>query len=163
MKKKKKNIWQWLKANSGILFITPAIIIFVIFGLYTVVYSIVLSFFRWNGMGKFNLLPFECQAPACQFVGLDNFSKFLYDSPTYSRYFWWAIEHNLAIAVFVTLGTIGIALPLAVALNQATKGKGIYRTLMMLPMVTVVSLFIMSGCTSTNPMVSSTIYYPALV
>ena len=132
----KKTVWQRFKANSGFLFIAPAVIIFLVFGLYTVIYSIVLSFFRWNGFGKFNLFPFACQSPACTYVGLENFMDFLYREPTYSRFFWWAIEHNLAIAVFVTLFTILIALPLAISLNRAARGQSIYRTLMLLPMIT---------------------------
>jgi multiple sugar transport system permease protein len=132
----RKTIWKKIKANSGFLFIAPAVIIFLIFGLYTVIYSVVLSFFRWNGFGKFNLLPFECQAPACKFVGLQNFMDFLYREPTFSKFFWWATQHNLAIAIFVTIFTILIALPLAMSLNRAARGQSIYRTLMLLPMIT---------------------------
>lgn len=132
----KKSLWKRIKANSGFLFILPAVIIFFVFGLYTVVYSIVLSFFRWNGFGKFNLLPFVCQTPACKFIGLENFKDFLYREPTFSKFFWWAIQHNLAIAVFVTVFTILIALPLAIALNRAAHGQSVYRTLMLLPMIT---------------------------
>ena len=134
--RRRKTVRQRLKANSGFLFILPAVVIFLIFGLYTVIYSIVLSFFRWNGFGKFSLLPFVCQYPACQFAGLENFREFLYKQPTWSHYFWWALQHNVTIAICVTLGTILIALPLAVALNRAARGQGVYRTLMMLPMVT---------------------------
>jgi multiple sugar transport system permease protein len=136
MRKPRKTIRKWLKANSGFLFIAPAVIIFLIFGLYTVIYSIVLSFFRWNGFGKFTLLPFQCQEPACHFVGWQNFKDFLWVEPTLSRFFWWAVQHNLTIAVVVTVLTILIALPLAVALNRAARGQSVYRTLMLLPMIT---------------------------
>jgi multiple sugar transport system permease protein len=134
--KRSNPVVKWLKSNSGFLFIAPAVIIFLVFGLYTVIYSIVLSFFRWNGFGRFTLLPFECQAPACKFTGLQNFFDFLYQEPTYSRFFWQALQHNLAIAIFVTAITILIALPLAVALNRAARGQSFYRTLMLLPMIT---------------------------
>jgi multiple sugar transport system permease protein/raffinose/stachyose/melibiose transport system permease protein len=134
--RQRKTLWRRLKANSGFLFILPATLIFTIFGLYTVIYSIVLSFFRWNGFGKFSLLPFACQYPACAFVGLGNFREFLYQEPTRSRYFWWALEHNITIGVIVTAGTILIALPLAIALNRAARGQSVYRLLIMLPMVT---------------------------
>ena len=132
----KKSIWKRIKANSGFLFILPAVVIFLVFGLYTVIYSIFLSFFRWNGFGKFNLLPFRCELPACKFVGLDNFKDFLFREPTYSRFFWWAAQHNLEIAVFVTALTIMIALPLAISLNHARRGQSVYRSLMLLPMIT---------------------------
>jgi ABC-type sugar transport system permease subunit len=132
----KKSLWKRLKANSGFLFILPAVVIFLVFGLYTVIYSIILSFFRWNGFGKFSLFPFQCELPACKFVGLDNFKDFLFREPTYSRFFWWAAQHNLEIAIFVTLITILIALPLAISLNRARRGQSSYRTLMLLPMIT---------------------------
>lgn len=134
--KRRKTLRQLLKANSGFLFIAPAVLIFLVFGLYTVVYSFLLSFFRWNGFGRFSIFPLICEPPACRYVGLDNFQQFLYKEPTLSRFFWWALQHNVIIAIFVTLGTILIALPLAIALNRARRGQGLYRTLMMLPMVT---------------------------
>jgi multiple sugar transport system permease protein len=132
----KKTVWQWMRANSGFLFIAPAVIIFLIFGLYTVIFSIALSFFRWNGFGKFSLLPFTCPPPGCRFIGLENFTEFLYREPTYSKFFWWAVQHNLVIAVFVTGLTILIALPLAVSLNRAVRGQSVFRTTMLLPMIT---------------------------
>lgn len=134
--RRRKTLRQRLKANSGFLFILPAVVIFMVFGLYTVIYSIVLSFFRWNGFGKFSILPLVCEAPACKYVGLENFAEFLYKEPTWSHYFWWALQHNVTIAVLVTVGTIAIALPLAIALNRAMRGQAIYRLLIMLPMVT---------------------------
>src|SRR5690606_27433785 len=86
--------------------------------------------------GVFTILPPACEAPACAYVGLRNFQEFLYSNPTQSQFFWRAFQNNLIIAVFVTVGTIIIALPLAMALNRAARGQSIYRTLMLLPMVT---------------------------
>lgn len=134
--KRNKSIGSWLRANSGFLFVLPALLIFLIFGLYTVIYSVVLSFFRWNGFGVFSLLPFACEPPACQFAGWENFTYFLYREPTMSGFFWQALQHNLMMAFFVTGGTILIALPLAIALNRAKRGQTVYRLLIMLPMVT---------------------------
>jgi ABC-type sugar transport system permease subunit len=127
---------QALRANAGFLFVAPAVIIFLVFGLYTVIYSVVLSFFRWNGFGKFSILPPACEPPACQFAGLDNFTYFLFREPTMSRFFWQALQHNLIMAVFVTAGIVLVALPLAIALNRAARGQSAYRLLIMLPMVT---------------------------
>ena len=134
--RKRRSFRQHLQDNAGILFVLPAVITFVVFGLYTVIYSVILSFFRWNGFGKFSILPFACAPPACQFAGLDNFAYFLYQEPTMSGFFWQALQHNLIMAVFVTAGTVLVALPIAIALNRAAKGQTIYRVLIMLPMVT---------------------------
>lgn len=134
--KKRKPLVQHLRDNAGILFVLPAVITFLVFGLYTVIYSVILSFFRWNGFGKFSILPFACDPPACAFAGLDNFAYFLYKEPTMSGFFWQALQHNLIMAVVVTVGTVLVALPIAIALNRAGRGQTIYRLLIMLPMVT---------------------------
>lgn len=134
--RRRPSLLRALKANSGFLFVLPALVIFVVFGLYTVIYSIVLSFFRWNGFGKFSILPLACEPPACQFAGLDNFAYFLYKEPTMSRFFWQALQHNIIMAIFVTAGTVLVALPLAISLNRAARGQSMYRLLIMLPMVT---------------------------
>src|SRR5512141_2215426 len=69
---------KWLRDNRGFLFVSPAVIIFLVFGLYTVIFSFVLSFFRWNSLSKFSLIPPVCEAPGCAFVGLRNYQDFLY-------------------------------------------------------------------------------------
>ncbi|MAS38053.1 MAG: ABC transporter permease [Anaerolineaceae bacterium] len=125
-----------LKKNVGFFFILPALLLFLIFGLYTVIFAVVLSFFRWNGFGDFSIFPPRCELPECAFVGLENFQNFLYDNPVQSQFFWRALQNNIIMAIAVTLGTILIALPLALALNRAVRGQSIYRTLMLLPMVT---------------------------
>ena len=58
-----------------------------VFGLYTVVYSAVLSFFDWNGFSRFGIIPFVCEAPGCRFIGLKHFRDFLYANPTIARFF----------------------------------------------------------------------------
>src|SRR5690242_3446033 len=121
----RKTLKVILRANTGFLFVAPAMIIFLIFGLYTVIYSGFLSFFRWNGYGDLSIIPYKCGPPSCQFVGFDNFAEFLWASPTESHYFWLSLQNNLIIAVVVTLGTIIIALPLAAALSRAMKFQGI--------------------------------------
>lgn len=134
--KPRRSLRQILNDNIGFLFILPALLLFLIFGLYTVVFAIALSFFRWNGFGNFSILPPACDLPECAFVGLRNFQDFLYANPTQSQFFWRALQNNITMAVVVTAGTILIALPLALALNRAVRGQTIYRTMMLLPMVT---------------------------
>lgn len=134
--KKRRTLARTLKANACFLFILPALIIFLIFGLYTVIYSIALSFFHWNGFGGFALLPPTCTSPMCQFVGLDNFNEFLFKNPAASSFFWHAVVNNVIVMVVVTAATVAISLPLAMALNRAIRGQALIRTAIMLPMVT---------------------------
>ncbi len=134
--RKAKSVGRWLRANSGFLFISPAVLIFMVFGLYTIVYSLVLSFFRWKGFTRFSIIPPVCEAPGCAFWGLTNYKDFLYKDPGVSKLFWAAMQNNIVIAIVVPLGTIFIGLVVAIALNRAIRGQSIFRTLMMLPMVT---------------------------
>ena len=128
-------LWTTLKAQRGFLFVLPALVLFLVIGLYTVVYSFLLSFFRWDGYGGFSLLPPSCTYP-CQFVGLDNFRQFLYEDAVQAHVFWQAAGNTAVMAIAVTCGTLVIALPLALALNQALRGIAIFRTAIVLPMVT---------------------------
>ena len=135
-KKPRRTFRQWLRDNRGFLFVSPAVLIFLVFGLYTVVYTFVLSFFRWNGLSKFSLIPPVCESPGCTFWGLRNYQDFLFRDPGVSKLFWLAIQNNVWIAVIVPAATILIGLLVAVALNNAGRVTPILRTLMMLPMVT---------------------------
>jgi ABC-type sugar transport system permease subunit len=67
-----------------------------------------------------------------KFIGIDNFRHILTDDP----YFWTAVKNTfvftgIAVPLELTLGFL-IALPL----NRAMKGRGIFRMLFMLPWVT---------------------------
>lgn len=127
-------IWR---ANRGVLFVLPALIIFLVFGLYTVVYSFVLSFHRWNGFGPFNILPYSCERPTCWYVGLDNYTEFLTNAnQVRNQLFLEALSHSTLLAFALPIGIVLIALPLAMGLNQLARGRSLFRTLMMLPMVT---------------------------
>ncbi len=134
--KRRRTFAQQLRANSGFLFVAPALLIFLIFGLYTIVYSFALSFFRWKGFTRFSIIPPVCEPPGCTFVGLDNFKDFLYADIGVSRLFWMSLANNVIIAICVPIGTIAIGLLLALQLNRAIRGQSVYRTLMMLPTVT---------------------------
>jgi multiple sugar transport system permease protein len=127
-------IW---KANRGFLFVLPALLLFLVFGLYTVVYSFVLSFHRWNGFGPFNILPYFCERPTCWYVGLDNYTEFLTNAnPVRHQLFLEALNHSVLLGFVLPVGIVLIALPLAMGLNQLVRGRSVFRTLMMMPMVT---------------------------
>jgi ABC-type sugar transport system permease subunit len=107
------------------LFLLPGILLFLFVGVYSVGFSVVLSFYNWAGI-DFSTARFE---------GLDNFRDFLLgDDPVMTRNFYYALLHNFEMAVFGTLFTIPIALALAFVL-QHSKLVGFYRTVYFLPMV----------------------------
>jgi ABC-type sugar transport system permease subunit len=107
-----------------------------VFGLYTVVFSLVLSFFRWNSLSKFSLIPPTCEAPGCVYWGLKNYRDFLFQDPGVSKLFWLAMKNNAIIILVVPAVTILLGLIVAIALNRARHGAPLFRTFMMLPMVT---------------------------
>jgi len=131
-----QTLWKRLKKNSGFLFVFPAVLIFLVFGLYTIIYSFVLSFFRWKGSSIFSLFPPTCEAPGCAFWGLQNYKDFLYADAGVAKLFWMAMENNLVVALVVPAATIMISLLIAIALDRAGRAIPLFRTLMMLPMVT---------------------------
>ncbi|GGG86451.1 carbohydrate ABC transporter permease [Paenibacillus radicis (ex Gao et al. 2016)] len=107
------------------LFLLPGILLFLAIGVYSVGFSVILSFYNWSGIDFSN----------ARFEGLSNFKDFLLgDSPVVSRNFYYALLHNFELAFFQVIIVIPVALVLAFVL-QNTKMAGFYRTLYFLPMI----------------------------
>lgn len=108
-----KNRWAYV-------FISPFYILFIIFGLYPLLFSFVLSFTEWKGRG-----PLE-------FVGLANYQLMLKD-----KVFWQSVENGIIIfLLYVPLMTF-LALVLAVILNSPRiRGYRIFRLLIFMPYIT---------------------------
>ncbi len=109
-----------VKARWAYLFISPFYILFAIFGLYPLVFSIYLSFTKWNGRG----------APL--FIGLDNYRVLLLDND-----FWKSMGNGVILFfLYVPIMTF-VALVLAVILNsRRVRGFQIFRTIIFMPFVT---------------------------
>lgn len=102
------------------LFISPFFIIFAIFFAYPLIWAIILSFQRWDGV------------TAARWVGLDNY-RFVVNDPLTRKMFFNAIR------LLVILVPLGLILPLffGVLLNTAAlRFRGGFRTLIFLPTVT---------------------------
>lgn len=110
--------WRYLPYY---LAISPFFILFAIFGLYPILYSLFLSLQRWDGVGPMH------------FVGLSNFG-FLFTDTT----FWNSIGNTLIIWVLSTVPMTALALVIAVGLNSSIRFKGVYRIAYFLPNVTSV-------------------------
>jgi ABC-type sugar transport system permease subunit len=85
---------------------------------YPLVDSLSLSLYRWNGL-----------APR-KFIGIENFERLVAD-----RFFWGAVWHTMAFAFFVTLGTVGIGLLLAVAISRRVPAWKVFRVGYYLPVM----------------------------
>jgi ABC-type sugar transport system permease subunit len=116
-----QGVWRELwRARWGYLFISPFFILYLVFGLYPLIASFVLSFTNWKGQG-----PLE-------FVGLANFELLLKDAV-----FWQSMLNGVILFfLYVPLMTL-LALTLAVILNsKRVRGFRFFRTLIFLPYIT---------------------------
>jgi cellobiose transport system permease protein len=117
-KKKKRSILR--QALPCYLAVAPFYLLFVIFGLFPLIFSLYLSFQKWDGIGPM------------KFVGLNQFAYLLTDT-----YFWQSIVNTLEIWVLATIPMIGISIVLACLLaSPLVILPGFYRIALFLPQVT---------------------------
>ena len=102
-----------------VLFLAPALILFLLFVVYPIFRSIYFSLFDWNGLG-----------PAVDFIGLGNYKTILTD-----EVFIKALWNALLIIVFSLGLQLPLALALAVLVGRDLPGRGIFRTIFFLPYV----------------------------
>lgn len=125
MEKKRNKIAKagspW-KTNKAYLFIIPGLLVFFIFNLYPIVFSIYLGFtdaYFGNIAGKY------------RFIGLWNFEKLLFSIDT--RFYYVLGRTFLFVATSVPLKVlVGVALA-AFFNTQTVKGRNILRSLLILP------------------------------
>lgn len=113
------------------LMISPFYILFIVFGLFPILFSLYLAFHSWDGLG-----PME-------FVGLRNFRNLLTDDPD----FWKSVGNTFIIWFFSTLPQLFLALVVAFLLNAAfVRFKDFYRAVYFLPNITsIVAVAIIFG------------------
>ena len=117
------------KRNVLLLFIVPALLMYVTFWILPVLMSFFFCFTNWSGMGEY------------KFIGLNNFKYLLKDGTMFN-----SMKNTVIYAVFVvTYGNIQ-ALTLALILNKKLKAKGFFRTVFYLPALfsTIVVAFLWS-------------------
>jgi len=107
------------KARWPYLFISPFYILFLIFGVYPILFSLYLSFTEWKGLGPI------------KFVGLRNFELLLRD-----KIFWQSMTNGVILFfMYVPIMTF-LALVLAVILNsKRVRGFRFFRTLLFIPYI----------------------------
>lgn len=108
---------------AGLLFVSPWIVGFAVFGLYPILYSFFLSFHRISDITNFT--P--------EFVGFENYSfAFSASSSMLPQ-----LETFLGDSIFMVFIINVFALLFAVLLNGEIKGRGFFRTVFFLPVVVV--------------------------
>jgi len=113
------------KSKYGLYFVLPFFITFLVFGLAPIIYSLYLSFTKWDGFS----------APV--FIGLNNYTRLLHD-PLFFK----SIGNTLIIWVLSIVPQLALALALALILNEKfIKGKNFFRAVYYFPnIVTPVTL-----------------------
>lgn len=105
----------------SILLILPAMIIIAFFALYPLFYAINVSF-RLADLTRGGIQ---------QFVGLDNYRTVLFD-----KFFWESVKTTLFFTIFAVSIEVILGVLVAFMINGATVGKGLIRSLLILPLAT---------------------------
>ena len=107
------------KTMTGVLFVLPFILFFMMFWLIPFVYGIVMS------VSKYSLVKGNQG-----FVGLDNYIKILFSSSMYNKSFWLGMKNTMIFVIlttpFLVLGSLALALLLD---RLPDRVKGIFRTI----------------------------------
>ena len=114
---KKKNKID--KGRYGIYFIIPYFITFLLFGLYPIIYTFIISLQKWDGMSL-----------DATFVGFNNYINLVHDPVFYQ-----SIENTFIMWICAFIPQMVFALLLAVVFNNSKKlkGKEFFRAAIYLP------------------------------
>ena len=111
-----------LNGRWGYLFTAPFFVMFLIFGLAPIIYSVYIAFFNWDALGT------------QEFIGLANFDELFVDTR-----FWNALVNTLDIWLLSTIPMLIISIGLAAILhNPALRGSTFFRTILLVPNITSV-------------------------
>ncbi len=104
----------------NMMFVMPALLLFLVFNLYPLIRTFQLSFYQWNGIDK-----------EMVFIGFAQYKHILFNNP--------AVWKSMLNAGYVTLLSLtlqnGLALLLALLVNRQIKGTTLYRVIFFLPPV----------------------------
>jgi multiple sugar transport system permease protein len=114
----KKNYYSTHEKRWGFILSIPAIVFFLVFMVYPVFNALFLSFF------KYDILSTKT------FIGIKNYVSLFSD-----KGFLWSFFVTFLYVFGTALPILIISLVFALILNQAVKGRGLYRTIFYLPSV----------------------------
>ncbi len=104
----------------NLMFILPALILFLVFNFYPLLRTFQLSFYQWNGIDKDMV-----------FVGFAQYKDILFNNPA----FWKSMLNAGYVTILALTLQNGLALLLALLVNRQIKGENIYRVIFFLPPV----------------------------
>jgi ABC-type sugar transport system permease subunit len=109
----------WRRYRAGILFVLPALLLYLVFMIYPFLQSIYLSFTSWNGVEAVK-----------EWIGLANYRELIRDERL-----WLSLRHNLIWVVLGTIGPIAVGMLLAMLLARRPRGFTLFRTVYFMPQV----------------------------
>jgi raffinose/stachyose/melibiose transport system permease protein len=120
-----------------VLFLLPALILFLLFVIYPIFQSIYYSLFNWKGFG-----------PAEDFIWLDNFKNILSD-----KVFLIAVRNAFLLITFSLILQLPLSLILAVMVGRDLPGRIVFRTIFFMPFVIseVITAIMWSFLYNPNP------------
>jgi len=111
-----------LNGRWGYMFTAPFFVMFLIFGLAPIIYSVYIAFFDWDALGTKT------------FIGLDNFTTLMADDR-----FWNALVNTFDIWLLSTIPMLILSIGLAAILhNPFLRGSTFWRTILLVPNITSV-------------------------
>ncbi|MFC3995724.1 carbohydrate ABC transporter permease [Nocardiopsis sediminis] len=109
--------------GSPYLFIAPFFLLFGVFGLFPLLYTVWVSFHEWSLIGGNE-----------GFIGLDNYVRLAGDAK-----FWMALYNTIGIFIVAVVPQLLLALALADVLNRRIKGQSMFRMVLILPYITSIA------------------------
>lgn len=101
--RRRRQPWDW----APYIFLSPFLILFLLFGVFPIVFSLYLSFHSWNPAGGFG---------AMKFVGLENYAFALADS-----WYWKSLWNTVWLALMAGVPQHLVAIPLAYFIHTSFK------------------------------------------
>ena len=130
---RRDNIRKWTEI---VLFVGPALALFLTFVIYPVVSAARFSLYKWNGVSQFS---------DAEFIGFENYARALFGgtdpalqeafTTAYSEPFWNALGNNFTIIFLSMAIQLPLALIIALTLNRNFPGRSAIRVIIFAPYV----------------------------
>jgi len=104
------------------LYIAPAFLLIVVFGLVSMGISLYVSFHHYDAF-----------AGKSEFIGMGNYKRALFGTDSH---FPLALKNTTIYVLMSVIGVLALSLPLALICQQIRKGQSLFRTLYFLPSIT---------------------------
>ncbi len=113
----------------GWLFVSPTVVIFLVFFVAPILMALWVSLLNWNGQSN-PLTDFD-------FIGLDNYRRLLTEDSLLREDFAIALRNTLYYVLVFVPAVAALAFSLALIVNnRALKGRGLFRTVFYFPSIT---------------------------